>query len=79
MAQHNCEDLKPIDTPSTFSTFTQASSNHISNPFVLITQWQPSTINPSDSPCFVEFRGLPPLILLLQCVNRLGLEICSVN
>ena len=21
MAQHNCEDLKPIDTPSTFSTF----------------------------------------------------------
>ena len=22
MAQHNCEDLKPIDTQSTFSTFT---------------------------------------------------------
>ena len=32
MAQHNCEDLKPIDTPSTFSTFTQASSDHTSNP-----------------------------------------------
>ena len=30
MAQHNCEDLKPID--STFSTFTQASSDHTSNP-----------------------------------------------
>ena len=31
-------------------------------------------------PCiFVEFRGLPPLIPLLQCVNRLDLEICSVN
>ena len=29
MAQHNCEDLKPIDTPSTFST--QASSDHTSN------------------------------------------------
>ena len=31
MAQHNCEDLKPIDTPSTFSTLTQGSSDHISN------------------------------------------------
>ena len=30
MAQHNCEDLKPTDTPSTFSTFTQASSDHTS-------------------------------------------------
>ena len=28
---------------------------------------------------FVEFRGLPPLIPLLQCVNRLGFEVCSVN
>ena len=31
MAQHNCEDLKPIDTPSTFSTFTQTFSDHTSN------------------------------------------------
>ena len=31
MAQHNCEDLKPPDTPNTFSTFTQASSDHTSN------------------------------------------------
>ena len=31
MAQHQCEDLKPTDTPSTFSTFTQASSDHTSN------------------------------------------------
>ena len=31
MAQHNCEDLKPIHTPSTFSTITQASSDHTSN------------------------------------------------
>ena len=23
--------------------------------------------------------GLPPLIPLLQCVNRLGFEVCSVN
>ena len=29
MAQHKCEDQKPIDTPNTFSTFTQASSDHI--------------------------------------------------
>ena len=28
MAQHKCEDLKPIDMPNTFSTFTQASSDH---------------------------------------------------
>ena len=28
---------------------------------------------------FVEFWGLPPLIPLLQCVNRLGIEICSVD
>ena len=27
----------------------------------------------------VEFKGLQPLIPLLQCVNRLGFEICSVN
>ena len=27
----------------------------------------------------VEFRGVPPLIPLLQCVNRLGFEVCSVN
>ena len=27
----------------------------------------------------VEFVGLPPLIPLLQYVNRLGFEICSVN
>ena len=27
----------------------------------------------------VEFWGLPPLIPLLQCVNRLGFDICSVN
>ena len=33
MAQHKCEDLKPIDTPSTFSTFTQAFSDHTSNQF----------------------------------------------
>ena len=32
MAQHNCEDLKLTDTPSTVSTFTQASSHHTSNP-----------------------------------------------
>ena len=32
MAQHTCEDLKPNDTPITFSTFTQASSDHTSNP-----------------------------------------------
>ena len=31
MAQHKCEDLKLTDTPSTFSTFTQASSDHTSN------------------------------------------------
>ena len=27
----------------------------------------------------VEFWGLQPLIPLLQCVNRLGFEVCSVN
>ena len=31
MVQHNCGDLKPIGTPSTTSTFTQASSDHTSN------------------------------------------------
>ena len=32
MTQHNCEDLKPTDTPSTVSRFTQAYSDHIFNP-----------------------------------------------
>ena len=31
MGQDNSEDLKPIDTPSTFSTLTQASSDHTSS------------------------------------------------
>ena len=31
MAQHKCEELKLIVTPSTFSTFTQASSDHTSH------------------------------------------------
>ena len=31
MAQHNCGNLKPTDTSSTFSTFTQASCEHTSN------------------------------------------------
>ena len=34
MAQHNCEDLKHINTPSTFSTFTQAFRDHTSNQVV---------------------------------------------
>ena len=32
MAQHNCEDLKPTDTPSTVQTFIQAASDHTLNP-----------------------------------------------
>ena len=32
MAQHNCEDLKPTDTPSKVQTFIQASSDHTLNP-----------------------------------------------
>ena len=32
MAQHNCKNLKPTDTPSPFSTYTQASSDHTSKP-----------------------------------------------
>ena len=32
MAQHSCEELKPMDTLSTFTTFTQASRDHISYP-----------------------------------------------
>ena len=34
MAQHNCEDLKHINVPSTFSTLTQAYSDYISNQVV---------------------------------------------
>ena len=32
MTQHNCEDLKPTDTPSTVPSAFQASSNHTFNP-----------------------------------------------
>ena len=32
MTQHNCEDLKPSDTPSTVSSFIQVSSDIIFNP-----------------------------------------------
>ena len=36
-------------------------------------------LQPTCGSSVVEFWGLPPLILLLQCANRLGLEICSFN
>ena len=39
-----------------------------SDPGIALRQW-----------VLVEYWGLPPLIPLLQCVNRLGFEICSVN
>ena len=32
LAEHNCEDLKPTDAPSTVRTTFQASSDHTSNP-----------------------------------------------
>ena len=32
MAQHNCEDLKPTDNPSTVTTFTKADNDHGLNP-----------------------------------------------
>ena len=32
MAQHNCEDLKPTDTPSTVPTTLQVSIDHTFNP-----------------------------------------------
>ena len=37
MAQHNCEDLNPTDTPSTVPTTLRASSDHTSILSVLIT------------------------------------------
>ena len=49
MAQPNCEDLEPTDNPSAVPTTLQASSYHIYNPNVLITEWQLSAINPSTS------------------------------
>ena len=49
MAQHNCEDLKPTDTPSTVPTALQASSDHIFNPKCAHNLMQPSGINPSTS------------------------------
>ena len=45
MAQHNCEDLKPTDTPSSAPTALQASSDHTLILSVLITHWQLSAIN----------------------------------
>ena len=51
MAQHTCEDLKPNDTPITFSTFPKLPVITPPIQFVLIIQWQPSAINPSTPPC----------------------------
>ena len=45
MAEHNCEDLEPTDSPSTVPTAFQATSDQTFNPSVLITQWQLSAIN----------------------------------
>ena len=39
----------------------------------------PQQCRPPPPFTIVEFLGLQPLIPLLQYVNRLGFEICSVN
>ena len=53
MAQHKCEDLKPIDTPSTFSTFIQASSDHTSNP-ICAHNSMPTQCNQSPYPTLLK-------------------------
>ena len=45
----------------------------------LITEYSNQICHKYQLQYIVEFWGLPPLIPLLQCVNRLGFEICSVN
>ena len=41
--------------------------------------WIHPILQPPIHQGIVEFLGLPPLIPLLQYVNRLGFEICSVD
>ena len=50
MAQHNCEDLNPTDTPSTVPTAFKLQVITPSILSVLITHWQPSAINLSTLP-----------------------------
>ena len=57
MAQHNCEDLRPIGTPSTFSTFTQASSDDTSNQFMDHLE-APSNEDNEISDDLYKFRAL---------------------
>ena len=51
MAQHNCEDLKPTDTPSTAPTFIKASSGHALHPICAHNPFssQASQDKPSNS------------------------------
>ena len=53
----------------------RATVHHANQPMYDL---DPRTIYPRNL-CVVEFWGLPPLIPLLQYVNRLGFEICSVK
>ena len=49
---------------------------------LLYTLYQPvfyATHNQSYPSVSCRILGLPPLIPLLQCVNRLDFEVCSVN
>ena len=48
MAQHKCEDLKPIDTPNTFSTSTQASSDHTLSKQICAHNPSASQVSPVD-------------------------------
>ena len=57
MAQHICEDLKPTDTPSTVSTFTQATSDHTSNP---ICAHNPSTSQVSQANLSISLTSQYP-------------------
>ena len=53
MAPHNCEDLKPIDTPGTASTLTKASSDHTSNP-ICAHNSMATQCNQSQYPCLLK-------------------------
>ena len=69
MTQHNCEDLKPTDTPCTLSTFIQASSDHTFNPIC--------AHNPMETHC--NQSQYLPLVKQICAHNPSASQVSQVN
>ena len=78
MPQHNCEEMKPTDAPIRVPTITKGYSGHAMNPACPHKLFS-SQVSKDTSSNSCRILGLTALNSLLQYVNWLVWEVCSVN